>query len=47
MEYHNISGDIEDNDPRDIHSLEDEGSRALEGIGISSNKLLNPLNIKM
>ena len=46
MECYNISGEPVDDDPRDIHILESEGSRALEGPDISFDKFLKMLKIK-
>ena len=45
MECYNITGEPDDDDPRDINIPNYEGTRAMEGLGISSDKFLNPLKI--
>ena len=46
MEFYNISRELEDNDPQEIQIHEYEGSQALKGTGLWSDKFLKPLKIK-
>ena len=38
--------DHENDDPCDIHILESEGSREVEGMGLSNDKFMKPLKTK-
>ena len=46
MEYYNITGESNDDDPCDIHIPKIKGSGAVEGLGLSNDKFLKPLKIK-
>ena len=46
MECYNIISEPDDDDPCDINIPESEGTCAVEGSGVSSDKFLNPLKIK-
>ena len=46
MECYNVADEPNDDDPRDIHIPESEGSRAVEGSGLSNNKNFKPLKTK-
>ena len=46
MEFYNVTDEPDDDDPRNINILESEGAHAMEGLGVSSDKFLNPLKIK-
>ena len=45
MDGYNLAGDPDD-DPTNINILESEGTRAVEGSGISSDQFLKPLKMK-
>ena len=46
MEFYNVTREHDDDDPCNIKIPESEGTRAMEGSGVSRNKFLNPLKIK-
>ena len=46
MEFYNVTREHDDNDPCDINILDSKGTCTVEGSGVSSDKFLNPLNIK-
>ena len=46
MECYNVRRELDDDDPHDINIPESEGTHAVEGSGVSSDKFLNPLKIK-
>ena len=46
MECYNIYVESKDDDLRDVHFLQSEGSRELEGPGMLFAKFLEPMNIK-
>ena len=46
MECYNIIGELDDDGPRDIHILEYEGTREMDGSGVLSDKFMNPLKMK-
>ena len=46
MECYNIIGEPDDDDPCYINIHDSEGTHAMEGLGVSSDKFLNPLKIK-
>ena len=45
MECYNVTGEPDDDDPRNTNNPEFEGTRAVEGLGIYTDKFLNPLKI--
>ena len=45
MECYNVIGEINDDDPLDQYIPDSEGTHAVEGFGISSDKFLNPLKV--
>ena len=47
MECYNITCELDDDDPCDIHIPEFEGTQAVGGLGVASDKFLNPLKIKI
>ena len=46
MECYNVTGQLDDDYPLEVNILESEGTRIMEGLGISSNQFLNPLKVK-
>ena len=46
MERYNVIGEPNDDDPLDVNIPKSEGMRTVEGVGISSEQFLSPLNIK-
>ena len=46
MECYNITGEPDDDDPRDINIPDSEGSCTIQGFGISWNQFLNSLKGK-
>ena len=46
MECYIIKDEPDDDDPYDINIPKYEGTRAMEGLGISSDKFLSPLKVK-
>ena len=46
MECYNVTGELDDDDPRDINIPNFEGTQTVEGSSVSSDKFLNPLKIK-
>ena len=46
MECYNVTGEPDDDDPRDINIPESEYTCVMEGSGVLSGEFLNPLKIK-
>ena len=46
MEWYNINGELEVDDPHNIHILETEDIREMEGLVLSSDQFMKPLKIK-
>ena len=46
MECYNVTGEPDDDESLDISIPESEGIHIVEGVGISNEKSLSPLNIK-
>ena len=46
MEFYNLIGEPDDDDPCHINIHNSKGTHAMEGSGVSSDQFLNPLKIK-
>ena len=45
MEFFNVMGELDDDDPCDVNILESKGTHAMKGFGISSDQFLNLLKV--